>query len=113
MNNELEVSNSRKRIAIDDDKIEALKVEILEYAYNCNNYLNKIMEAVEATETCYKTAVGEAYRVKFQENQSSFQNIILNIENIAHGLKQAQTKFSDLKAENMARISKVEGKFID
>ncbi len=99
------IQNNRKRISINENSIDILKLEVLEYARSCNDSLNKILDIVESTEAFYQSESGKEYRAKFHELSNSFQNIIFNIENIAYGLKEAKNKFINLKDETIAKIS--------
>lgn len=89
-----ELDSTKKRISINLEGLEVLKLEVLEIAKNCNNDLNKIKNAVNKTAEFYQCQNGTAFRNKFKEVQDLFPIVISNIENVARGLKKAQQSFS-------------------
>lgn len=99
------IKNERKRISLNESGIDVLKLEVLEYAKNCNDSLSKILDIVDSTELFYQSESGKNYRAKFHDLSNSFQNIIFNIENIAYGLKEAKSQFANKKDETIAQLT--------
>lgn len=102
------INNTRKRVTLNEAGMDVLTREVLECARSTNDNLNKIVDIVQSTSDFYDTESGAQYRAKFQELSNSFQNIVMNIETIAYGLKEAKIKFANQKEEAIARLSNAE-----
>lgn len=99
------INNSRKRISIKEVEIDVLKKDVLEYAKNINVELGRIKDIVDETKNYYQSKSGDSFRKSFHENDTSLENIVLNIENIARGLNDAKSQFASKTEKTVEQLT--------
>lgn len=89
------VKNVEKKIALNENGVDMLSIEILKCAQLVNDYLSKIITIVDATKTHFDCEIGTIYRNKFYEFSKNFPILIQNIENYAYSLRNVENKFRE------------------